>query len=114
MKVKIQPWTYNDKTAVNIEVPTIFIMGGKKAVINCALTDENSVPIYASRIDMPKEDYDQWVSDDLYIVNYCANVFNPPAIIDGPLSGYSELYTTIINQKPPPSGSAPTPSGSAP
>lgn len=112
MKVKIQPWIHEDKTAVNIEIPTIMVLAGKQAIINCALTSEDGSIVYASRIDMPQENYNQWGSDDLYLVNYCANYFKPPAVVDGPLTDYSKI--DLLRKSPQPSGSAPAPSGSAP
>ena len=81
MKAKIQPWIYNDKTAVNIEVPTIIILAGQAARINVILTDENSLPVYADSMVMPKTDYDQWGTDDSCIFNFCAGRFNPPVTV---------------------------------
>lgn len=105
MKVKIQPWSYEDKIATNIEIPTIMVLAGKQAIINCALTDDNENLVYASRIDMPQKDYVEWGSDDLYIINYCAKFFNPPVEVSGLLSEYSKI--NLLRKTPPASGSAP-------
>ena len=73
MQINIQPVTIYPHVANMLQIDAVKIRNigiRGSAIILCSYISTNGQPVSSATVDMPTHIYDQWGTDDTYVINY--------------------------------------------